>query len=399
MATIYDDLGVRPVINAAGTLTRLGGSMMPPEVVEAMVQAAGRCVRMEELQERAGRIIADATGAEDGYVTCGAAAGLTLAAAAAVAGLDIHKMERLPDTTGLKNEIIVQRPHRNSYDHALRAAGARLIEVGWLGHPVPRPVQDWEIEAAINERTAAIYWLDLPAIAANTVGLEATVKVARRHGVPVIVDASSSLPPASNLRAFLAAGADLVAFSGGKALRGPQASGILAGRRSLIQSVALQNQDMDVHVSTWSLRTQLLESRKLPGPPLQGIGRGLKVGKEEIVGLLTALRLFLQRDEAGEQAAWLQQVSSIVNAVAALPEVRAEVIRPPGREVPLARLSWDEAKRGLTGAALVNALAEGDPAICVGGDGNGGQITVNPFSLQAGDAEIIGQRLKKLLSS
>lgn len=398
MATLYHELGVRPVINAAGTLTRLGGSLMPAEVVEAMVRAAGHCVRMEDLQERAGEVIAEATGAESGYVTCGAAAGLMLGTAAAVAGLDIHKMERLPDTAGLKNEVIVQRPHRNSYDHAIRAVGVKLIEVGWMGHPVPRAVQDWEIEAAINERTAAIYWPDIPATAAITVGLEATVKVAHRHGVPVIVDASASLPPTSNLRAFTATGADLVAFSGGKALRGPQASGILAGRRDLIQSVALQHQDMDVHPSTWSLRSRLLESGRLPGPPLQGIGRGLKVGKEEIAGLLTALRVFRARDEAAELIGWTQQLNTIAAIVNGLPDVRAEVSRPAGRFVPLLKVSWDETKRQTTGSAVINALADGEPSICVGGDGAGGQIAVNPFSLKSGEAEIIGRRLKELLS-
>ena len=183
MATIYDELGVRAVINAAGTLTRLGGTIMPAEVVAAMARAAEHCVRIEDLQDRAGQIIAEATGAEAGYVTSGAAAGLMLGAAAAAAGLDIRKMERLPDTTGMKNEVIVQRPHRNSYDHALRAAGVTLIEVGGIGHPSPRPVEEWEIAAAINDRTAAIYWLDLPDLAGSIVSLEATARVARRFGL------------------------------------------------------------------------------------------------------------------------------------------------------------------------------------------------------------------------
>src|SRR5688572_5385427 len=141
--TIYHEFGVQPVINAASTLTRLGGSLMPPEVIEAMGRAAEYCVRIEELQAQAGQMIAQITGAEAGYVTCGAAAGLMLGTAACVAGLDISKMERLPDTAGMKNEVIVQRPHRNSYDHAIRAVGVKLVEVGWLGHPAPRPVQPW----------------------------------------------------------------------------------------------------------------------------------------------------------------------------------------------------------------------------------------------------------------
>jgi L-seryl-tRNA(Ser) seleniumtransferase len=393
--TIYEELGIQPVINAAGTLTRLGGSLMPPPVVEAMARAAEWCVRIEELQQRAGEIIAEITGAEAGYVTCGAAAGLMLATAACVAGLDIHKMERLPDTTGLKNEVVVQRPHRNSYDHAIRAVGVKLVEVGWLGHPTPRPVQPWEIQAAINERTAAIYW----PVMANmpTVSLAETVAIAHQYGVPVIVDAAAALPPTTNLRAFIEAGADLVTFSGGKALRGPQASGILAGRRDLIQSVALQHQDMDVHPATWSLRAPLLDTGLLPGPPLQGLGRSLKVGKEEIVGLLTALRLFVERDEAAERATWLAQVQTIVAGVADLPGVEATVLASPERTIPFAQVRWDEQTLALPGAKLVNALAEGRPPICVAGDGQGGVVTFNPFSLTPGQAELIAQRLRVLL--
>jgi L-seryl-tRNA(Ser) seleniumtransferase len=393
---IYEALGVQTVINAAGTMTRLGGALMPPEVVQAMAQAAEYHVRIEELQQRAGEIIAELTGAEAGYVTCGAAAGLMLGAAACVAGLDIHKMERLPDTSGMKNEVIVQRPHRNSYDHAIRAVGVKLVEVGWLGHPTPRPVQPWEIEAAINERTAAIYW----AVMANTptVGLAETVAVGRRHNVPVIVDAAAGLPPTRNLRAFIEAGADLVSFSGGKTIRGPQASGVLAGRRDLIQSVALQHQDMDVYSATWFLRAGLLDSGLLPGPPLQGIGRSLKVGKEEIVGLITALRLFVERDEAAEQAEWLAIVRMIAGGVADLPGVEADILPNTGRAaIPLARITWDEERLGVPGPALVNGLAEGRPPICVSGDGQGGEIIFNPFSLTHAHAELITRRLQELL--
>jgi L-seryl-tRNA(Ser) seleniumtransferase len=309
--------------------------------------------------------------------------------------MDISKMERLPDTTGMKNEVIVQRPHRNSYDHAIRAVGVKLVEVGWLGHPAPRPVQPWEIEAAINERTAAIYW---PVMEGTpTVGLAEVVALAHKHGVPVLVDAAAALPPTANLWAFIDAGADLVTFSGGKALRGPQASGILAGRRDLIQSVALQHQDMDVHPATWSLRGQLLETGLLPGPPLQGLGRPLKVGKEEIIGLLMALRLFVERDETAEQAEWLAQVKIIVEGVAGLPGVEATILGTPERAVPVAQVTWDEEALGWRGLELVNALATGKPPICVAGDGAGGVVTFSPFSLRPGEAEIIAVRLKDLL--
>ncbi|MGQ0602127.1 MAG: aminotransferase class V-fold PLP-dependent enzyme [Anaerolineales bacterium] len=398
LKTIYDELGLRPVINAAGTLTRLGGALMPPEVVEAMARAAEHCVRMEELQARAGEIIAEASGAEAGYVTCGAAAGLLLGAAACVAGLDIHKMERLPDTNGMRDEVIIQRPHRNSYDHAIRTVGVKIVEVGWMGSPTPRPVQPWEIESAINPHTAAIYWPVMEEAEGKTVRLAETVAVAHRHGVPVIVDASAALPPTGNLRAFIAAGADLVAYSGGKSLRGPQATGLLAGRRDLIQSVALQHQDMDVHPTTWSLRAQLLDTGILPGPPLQGIGRSLKVGKEEIVGLLTALRLFLARDEVAEHARWLAQSRTIAEALSDMPGLQCDIVEN-AQGIPLAHVQWEEARLRWRGAELVNALAEGDPPIGVGGDGAGGVIVLNPFSLASGEAAMVAQRLRELLAS
>ncbi len=267
-----------------------------------------------------------------------------------------------------------------------------------MGSPAPRPVQPWEIESAINPHTAAIYWPVMEEAEGKTVGLAETVAVAHRHAVPVIVDASAALPPTGNLRAFIAAGADLVAYSGGKALRGPQASGLLTGRRDLIQSVALQHQDMDVHPVTWSLRAQWLDTGILPGPPLQGIGRSLKVGKEEIVGLLTALRPFLARDEVAEHADWLAQSRAITEALFNVPGLQCDIVEN-AQGIPLTRVKWDEARLRLHGAELVNALAEGDPSIGVGGDGAGGMITLNPFSLAPGQAQLVAQRLRELLTS
>src|SRR4051812_40334820 len=176
--------------------------------MQAMADASTACVRMDELQEAAGRVIAEVTGAEAGFVTSGAAAGLTLAAAACLAGLDVGRMDRLPDTTGMPNEFIVQRAHRNAYDHAVRAAGARFVEAGYLGYPGAGGTHPWQLEAAITERTAAFYWatIDGPGV----VSLEETCRIAHDHGLPVVVDAAAALPPPENLRRFIAAGADLV---------------------------------------------------------------------------------------------------------------------------------------------------------------------------------------------
>ena len=286
---IYDDLGLRTVINASGTLTRLGGSRMAPEVLAAMAEAAASFVPIDALQARAGEIIAEVTGAESGYVVTGAAAGLSLGVAACVAGFNVAAMDRLPDTTGLRNEVVVQRGHRNAYDHAIRAVGVRMVEVGYLGYPGAGGTYPWQIADAISDRTAAIACpiLDTP----GTVPLREVCAIAHEHGLPVIVDAAAELPPRSNLRRFIAEGADLVVFSGGKAIGGPQASGMLAGRADLIASVALQHQDMDVRDATWSQR-DLLANGVLRGVPHQGFGRSMKVGREEIVGLLVALQRF-----------------------------------------------------------------------------------------------------------
>src|SRR5262245_54368046 len=208
---IYEELSVRKVINARSYSTRVGGSLMPPEVLDVMREAAHSFVRIEDLQEAASREIAEATGAEAGIVTSGASAALTIAVSACMTGLEPEKMNRLPDTEGMKNEVVVQRGHRNDYDHALRLAGARIVDVGF-----PYATFPYEIEKAIHGRTAAIFFL--AGEDQGTVPISEVVRIAHRHEVPVIVDAAAELPPPENLRAFISSGADLVAYSGGKHL-------------------------------------------------------------------------------------------------------------------------------------------------------------------------------------
>ena len=397
MEDIYQSLGVRRVVNAAGTLTRLGGPPMRPEAVEAMREASRWSVSIEELQDRAGTYLAEVTGAEAGYVTCGAAAGLQLAAAACLAGLDIHRMERLPDSSGMPNRIIVQRCQRNAYDHALRAAGAILVEVGQLGNPEARPTAPWEIEAAIHPETAAVLWVDMQAPGA--VSLEDTVTAAHRHRLPVIVDAAASLPPRENLKRFVAAGADLVAFSGGKALGGPQASGILVGRRDLIDSVALQHQDMDVWPETWMHRRRFLESGRLPGPPLQGVGRPLKVGKEEIAGLVAALRAYLKQDPAAWRREQAGKIQTLQDGLRKLPHLKVSIV--DGGEAGYLQLAveLEENPAGLTLVDLVLGLMEADPAVAVGQqEMPRGRLILNPMSLGLDQLELVIERFKSILA-
>jgi L-seryl-tRNA(Ser) seleniumtransferase len=310
----YSKLGVRVRINAAGALTRLGGSVMAPEVVAAMAGAARASVDIGELQDAASDRIAAATGAEAGLVTTGAAAALTLAAAAAMAGLDPARMAALPHAEGFPRDILLPRTHRTGYAHALATAGARLVDIGHndrgTGAGV-RGLEAWEIEAALTPQVAAFGFL---VNIGNVADLATVVGVCKPRGVPVIVDAAAQLPPKENLRRFIDMGADLVAFSGGKALGGPQASGILAGRRTLVASALLQQLDMDVSPETW-VSPKLVDRANLRGVPHHGIGRGFKAGKEEIVGLLTALDRFVEADDGKANTALEGRLRAIAAAL------------------------------------------------------------------------------------
>jgi D-glucosaminate-6-phosphate ammonia-lyase len=393
--SVYADLGVQTVINASGTLTRLGGSRMDPAVLDAMAEAAASFVRIEDLQARVGEIIAGITGAEAGYVVAGAAAGMTLGIAACVAGMDVGKMDRLPDTTGMKNEVVVQRGHRNAYDHAIRAVGVTMVEVGYLGYPGAGGTFGWQIDEAITERTAAVACpiLHTP----GTLSLPEVAEIAHARGVPVVVDAAASLPPRANLRRFIAEGADLVAFSGGKAIGGPQASGILAGRRDLIASVALQHQDMDVRPATWSQR-HLLAGNTVRGVPHQGLGRAMKVGREEIVGLITALRRYVSNDDATDVARWQARLDCIERDLGTLRGVTIARQHAASHAIPLLALSLNETALGITAYDAVNALLDGDPAIAISESrAETGTLIVNPHSLADDEAAIVARRLREVL--
>jgi L-seryl-tRNA(Ser) seleniumtransferase len=392
---VYDKLGVRTVINASGSLTRLGGTRMEPEVLEAMAEAAASFVRIDELQGRAGEVIAEVTGAEAGYVVTGAAAGLALGMAACVAGLDVAKMDQLPDTTGMKNEVVVQRGHRNAYDHALRMAGIKFVEVGYLAYPGAGGTYGWQIDAAINERTAAVACpiIDTP----GTVPLMEVAEIAHARGVPVIVDAAATLPPRSNLRRFISEGADLVTYSGGKAIRGPQASGILAGRADLIASVALQHQDMDVRMATWGKR-ELFQQGIVAGIPHQGFGRAMKVGREEVVGLITALQRFVAGSDEADTARWSAQLNDIELGLVDLPHVTLTRTFSNGGVIPLLRITIDEQRFGKTAYQVLNELLDGSPSIAVAEThAEYGTITVNPHALNDAEIPVITERLRAVL--
>jgi D-glucosaminate-6-phosphate ammonia-lyase len=397
MANIYERLGVRTIINANGPSTRLSGGTMRPEVAAAMLEASQHCIEMAELQARASEIIAEITGAEAGLVTSGAAAGLLLGAAACVTGLDSGRMNRLPDTSGMANEIVMVRSQRNFYDHMIRAVGARLVEVGlpdrYAGAGA-RDAEAWEIADALSERTAAVHWVAGPKARPT---LEQVVEVAHAAGVPVLVDAAAQLPPADNLRRFIEAGADLVAFSGGKAIGGPQASGILCGRRYLVMAAALQNLDLDVFYELWAPPAHFIDKTRLKGLPQHGLGRGCKVGKEEIVGLLTALRLFVEEDAAARRARWRALMQELADGLAGLPHARVHLLDEG--EAPLVALDLDEAAARLSALELMKRLEHGTPPVFADPSAlDQGRILFGPMSLKDGEPAQIADRLRTLLA-
>ncbi len=397
---VYEDLGLQPIINASGAVTRLGGSPWPDEVLDAFCQAACQCVPLERLQAAASRCIADATGAEAGIVTAGAAAALTLGAAALLARCDLGRMERLPQTEGFPNELLVAREQRNPYDHAVRAAGARLVEVGFhepqAGSGVRR-VELWEYEAACTPQTAGVFYVYQPDAQPPLAALAAW---AHSRGLPVLVDAAGELPPRSNLRSLVAAGADLVAFSGGKAIRGPQATGILCGKRALVASAALQMLDTDDYSELWDPPPELFGGQHWPGLPRQGIGRGLKVAKEQIVALLAALRLYISGAYDQEQHEKRMLLEEISRELAGCP-VKCRLNMPPGGEgLPQLEIALAGADKRRLAVEICRRLRAGSPPIYLGhGLLSEGKLVVHPLHLDRAAARLLAERLRDELLS
>lgn len=385
MSTLIESLAApERVVSAAGFATVTGGSALSPGVRDAMLHASMSTWLISELQEWAGQHIAHATGAEAGWVTSGAAAGLTLAAAACIAGTDPVRIGSLPQVGSFPAEIVVQRGHRQSYDRALRAAGATLKEVGYSYSEGIGRTHEWELESALSPSTVAVAYCTR----AESTGLPlATVcDIAHSHGVPVIVDAAAALPPAANLKKFIEQGADMVVFSGGKAIRGPQASGVLAGRRDLIASVRLQMLDMDVD-------TGIADHETFPhGAPHHGLGRSMKVGKEEIFGLVAAIQEFVATDHernGAELEEWLNELQSAIGVGS---------VNPSGDGGFFPRLVIDVGNEAHARAISV-ALAKCTPRIVVPyARLCHGEVVVCPEAVEPHDREHVEACLKKALS-
>ena len=368
---IYKDIGVEPIIVASGNTSAYGGSKLRPEVFEAMQKASNVMVNMDQLNKAAGKIIAEITGAEAGLITSGAAGGLILQAAACIAGSDPEKMVQLPNTDGLNNEIIIHRSHRFAYDQCYRSAGAKFIEIG-----DGRRCQPWQLEAAFSERTAAVAYLFTPFVSRRALSLQQVSEIAHSRNIPVIVDAASFTPPRVNLRRFINEGADLVIFSGGKAVRGPQGTGILCGRKDLIEA-AFAN-----------------------ASPHQFLGRGLKVAKEEIIGLIEALNIFINEDEESENKKYNKMCQKIVDALIEIPGLEVTVEHDEfSYLVPTTLIKFTNNWKGPSRDTILDNMANGNPQIYLHSLGNPDELAVDPNNLNENEIPIIIERLRKELLS
>ena len=360
---VFRELGVRPIINGAGAYTMFTGSLMRPEVVRAIEASSKKFVRLDELHDAVGKRIAALLGTEAAMVPSGAAAGLTVGTAACITGTNPDFIQRIPDTTGMKNEVIVQKTHRFPYDHMVRNCGVRLIEVETAE----------EMERAISPGTAMLLYLN-KSDHLGKIGMTEFIAIGRKHKIPTMNDAAADVPPLENLTRPIQAGFDLLVVSGGKAIRGPQSAGLLLGRAELIKAARMNTI-----------------------PNSDTIGRSCKVNKEEMVGMLAAIESFLKEDHAANWREWERRVKVMADLVSSVHGVTTEHFVPKiANQAPHLRVRWDESK--MTPAVLMQKLREGEPSIeLVPGPEAG--VEIASWMLQPGEAEIIGKRIRQILSA
>ena len=364
---LYESIGVRPVVNSRGTFTIITGSQTLPEVKKAMDEASRHFVNMDELMDGVGHRLAEISGAEWGIITNGCAAGIAHCTAAAVAGSNPERMQQLPDLTGLKNEVIIPKYSRNVYDHAVRMVGVKIVEVS-------DPAQ---LEAAFNERTAMVYILGGPGDD-GPLGTRVIAAVAKRKGVPVLVDAAAevlTLKPNIHLER----GATAVAYSGGKCIRGPQAAAVLLGDKNWLQAAWLNS------------------------APHHAFGRALKVGKEEIMGMLAAVEAWPKRDHKAEWKEWEARLNYIADRAKKVDGVAAQIRQPSddlSNRTPQLILSWDGEKLGINGSDMRQIMFDSEPRIVVAGGGGTRQSTlaIVPYQMMPGEERVVGERIYALLS-
>ncbi|NUS21515.1 MAG: aminotransferase class V-fold PLP-dependent enzyme [Mesorhizobium sp.] len=366
---IRERLGLRPIINVSGTMTALGASIIVPEAISAMAEIASQWVEMDDLQRAASAVVARLTGGEAGFITACCASGITMAIAGAMTGTNLLAIERLPDDTeGLKSEVVIQLGHIVNYgapiDQSIRVAGAKVIPAGTVS-----VTQDYHVREAINERTAAaLYVVAHHTVQYGMLSLEEFCEICHAKGVPVIVDAASEY----DLRSFLARGADIVVYSGHKFLSGPT-SGIVTGRKDLVRAAYLQN---------------------------RGVARAMKVGKESIAGTMAALDAWERRDHAGIRRREEAALNLWKDALQGIPGIGAEIIPDPTSN-PLDRLQvFVRPESRFTAAGLASALAAGSPPIIVRNhEVERGHFFLDPCNLHPGEAEIVAEQLRAVLTA
>jgi L-seryl-tRNA(Ser) seleniumtransferase len=359
---ILKELGIRTFVNAAGTYTAMTASLMHDEVVETIKQGAKKFAMLDEVQDKVGEKIAELCHAEAATVTAGCWSALVLGTAGVLTGMDMKKVAQLPDVTGMKSEVIVQKGHNIGYVHALTNTGAIIVEI--------ETVQ--ELEKAINEKTAMMWFLNTYA-PMGKIQHEEWVAIAKKHKIPTMIDMAADVPPVSNLWKYNDLGFDLVCVSGGKAMCGPQSAGILMGKKELIAAA------------------------RLSAPPRGGnIGRGMKVNKEEILGMYVALEKYINQDHDAEWKMWESKIETIVTSVNSIEGVITEVSVPPiANHTPLLFIKWDESKVKTNNKDLMLKLRNGSPSIEVMANGTGINITV--FMLQEGEEKIVAKRVREEL--
>lgn len=361
---LYKELGIRTFINAAGTYTAMTASLMPQEVLDTIREGAQKFAMLDEVQDRVGEKIAAICHAEAAMVTAGCWSALVLGTAGVLTGTDAKKAAQLPDVTGLKAEIIVQKGHNVGYVHALKNTGAKVVEIETVE----------ELEKAINSQTGMMWFLNT--FAPNgKIPHEEWVAIAKKHGIPTMIDMAADVPPVSNLWKYNDMGFDLVCVSGGKAMRGPQSAGILMGKKELIAAA------------------------RLNAPPRGGnIGRGMKVNKEEILGMYVALERYVNTDHEAEWKNWENTIGYIKTQAESVEGVKGELSVPPiANHTPLLTLTWDAAKIPMTNQDVMAILRNGDPSIEVMPSATGINITV--FMLKEGEEKIVARRLTEIFKN
>ncbi|MEZ5353260.1 MAG: aminotransferase class V-fold PLP-dependent enzyme [Bryobacteraceae bacterium] len=359
----FKELGVGTFINAAGTYTTLTASLMGQEVVDAIEYASKHYVHLIPLHDAVGKRIAELTGAEAAMVSAGASSALTVGTAACMTGKDQKLIRQLPDTTGMKTEVIIQKSHRYGYDHAVRNCGIRFVEVETAE----------ELERAINANTVMMLFFN----ANENVGkinAEQFAALGHKHNIPTMNDAAADVPPVENLTKYQKLGFDLVVFSGGKGIRGPQSAGLLLGRKDLIEAARLNT-----------------------SPYSDSIGRGQKVNKEELLGMMIAVERFVKKDHKAEWKEWERRANKLIDSVSGIKSVKSEVQIPPiANHVPHVHLTWDQSQVKITPREFVKAMREGDPAIeCTPSPED--RVILAVWMLEPGEVEIVARRVREIL--